>query len=163
MGRVIARAKHYLRVPVAGLTIAIATLAFLAFDAAGLSLGIFTLLLGVLGVAIGPMYSASTIITQNAVKLHQLGTATGVLNFFRLLGGAVIVAVCGAIVLGTVGDHAGVMTLEKLEASHADFAPAFRWVFAAGAIFLAIALVCVLAVEELPMRGPVRLSEAATE
>jgi EmrB/QacA subfamily drug resistance transporter len=162
MGRVIARAKHYLRVPVAGLSIAIATLAFLAYDAAGLSLGVFALLLGALGVAIGPMFSASTIITQNAVKLHQLGTATGALNFFRLLGGAIIVAVCGAIILGAVGDHAGVMTLEKLEASHANFAPAFRWVFATDAIFLTIALASVLVVEELPMRGPVRLTDPAT-
>ncbi len=39
---------------------------------------------------------------QNAVKPHQLGTATGTLNFFRTLGGAIVVAVFGAIVLGGV-------------------------------------------------------------
>ena len=128
-----------------------------------MSLGAFTLLLGVLGVAIGPMYPTSTIVMQNAVKLHQLGTATGALNFFRLLGGAIIVAVFGAIVLGSAGDHAGVMTLEKLAAGHADFAPAFRLVFIAAAIFLAIALACVLAVEERPLHGPVRLTDPAAE
>ena len=100
-----------------------------------LSLVEFTLLIGVLGVAIGPMYQTSTIVTQNAVKPHQLGTATGALNFFRLLGGAVIVAVFGAIVLGSTSGGSAVITLEKLAAGHADFAPGFRLVFIAGAIF----------------------------
>jgi len=162
-GRLIVRLTHYMRVPIVGLIVAIATLAFLAVFPAGLSLGAFTLLLGVLGIAIGPMYPASTIVMQNAVKLHQLGTATGALNFFRLLGGAIIVATFGAIVLGNAGDHAGVVTLEKLAVGHPDFAPAFRLVFIAAAVFLAIALACVLAVEERPLHGPVRLTDLAAE
>jgi hypothetical protein len=40
---------------------------------------------------------------QNAVALHQLDTATAVANFFRQLGGALIVAIFGAIVLSGVG------------------------------------------------------------
>ena len=110
-GRLLVRLTHYMRVPIVGLVIAIATLAFLAFDPAGLPLGAFAVLLGVLGVAIGPMYPTSTIVMQNAVKLHQMGTATGTLNFFRLLGGAIIVAAFGAIVLGSAGEHAGIGTL----------------------------------------------------
>jgi len=162
-GRLIVRVTHYMRVPVVGLVIAIGTLGFLAFDPARLPLGGFALLLGVLGAAMGPMYPTSTIVMQNAVKLHQMGTATGTLNFFRLLGGAIVVAAFGAIVLGSAGDHAGAMTLEKLSAGHADFAPAFRLVFIAAAIFLAVALACVLAVEERPLHGPVRLADAAAE
>jgi len=162
-GRLLVRLTHYMRVPIVGLVIAIGTLGFLAFDPAGLPLGGFALLLGVLGAAMGPMYPTSTIVMQNAVKLHQMGTATGTLNFFRLLGGAIIVAAFGAIVLGSAGDHAGAMTLEKLAAGHADFGPAFRLVFIAAAIFLAVALACVLAVEERPLHGPVRLADAAAE
>ncbi len=162
-GRLIARLTHYMRVPIVGLVIAIATLGFLAVDPARLSLGAFTALLGVLGTAIGPMYTTSTIVMQNAVKLHQMGTATGTLNFFRLLGGAIIVAAFGAIVLGSASDHAGVVTLEKLAAGHADFAPAFRLVFIAAAICLAIALACVLAVEERPLHGPVHRADPAAE
>jgi len=162
-GRLIVRLTHYMRVPIVGLIIAIVTLGFLAAEPAGLSLGVFSVLLGILGAAIGPMYPASTILMQNAVKLHQLGIATGALNFFRLLGGAVIVAVFGAIVLGSAGDHTGVVTLEKLAAGHADFAHVFRFVFIAAAIFLAIALVCVLTVEERPLHGPVRLGDSAAE
>ena len=59
-----------------------------------------------LGCGLGPMYPVSTIVMQNVVKPHQLGTATGTLNFFRTLGGALVVAIFGAIVLGGVGDGA---------------------------------------------------------
>ncbi len=162
-GRLLARLTHYMRVPIVGLVIAIATLGLLAIDPARLSLGVFALLLGVLGTALGPMYPASTVVMQNAVKPHEMGTATGTLNFFRLLGGAIIVAAFGAIVLGSASDAGGVMTLQKLAAGHADFAPAFRLVFIAAAICLAIALACVLAVEERPLHGPVRLDDPAAE
>jgi MFS family permease len=118
-------------------------------------------LLGVLGIGIGPMFPASTIVMQNGVKAHQLGTATGALNFFRLLGGAIVVAAFGAIVLGSAGG--GVMTLEKLQAAHADFAPAFRMVFIAGALFLLVAVGCVMAVEERPLHGPIRLADRAAD
>ena len=160
-GRLFARLTHYLRVPIAGLVVGIAALAFLTFDAAGLSLGSFCAVLALLGVAMGPMYPTSTIVMQNAVKLHQLGIATGALNFFRLLGGAIIVAVFGAMVLGSAGGHGGIATLEKLAAGHADFAPAFRLVFAAAGIFLAIALACLLVLEERPLHGPVRIVDPA--
>jgi EmrB/QacA subfamily drug resistance transporter len=162
-GRLIARMTHYLRVPMVGLIVAIAALGLLAVNPAKLSLGTFSLLLGVLGVGIGPMYPSSTIVMQNAVKPHQMGTATGTLNFFRLLGGAVIVAAFGAIVLGSAGDHAGVMTLERLSGGAADFASAFRCVFIAAAIFLGIALACLLAVEERPLHGPLRRADAEAE
>jgi MFS family permease len=162
-GRLMVRLTHYLRVPVIGLVIAIATFAVLAAEAANLSFVGFTTLLGVLGVAIGPMYPTSTIVMQNAVKLHQLGTATGALNFFRLLGGAIIVAAFGAIVLGSTGELRGAMTLETTGTGHADFAPAFRLVFIAGAAFLAIALAAVLAVEERPLHGPARLADQAAD
>jgi EmrB/QacA subfamily drug resistance transporter len=162
-GRLLVRLTHYMRLPIVGLVVAIVALGILAAEPAGLSFGVFTALLGVVGAGIGPMYPTSTIVMQNAVKLHQLGTATGALNFFRLLGGAVIVAVFGAIVLGSAGDHTGVVTLEKLAAGHADFAPVFRYVFIAAAVFLAIALACVLAVEERPLHGPIRLGDPAAE
>ena len=141
-GRLIARLVHYMRVPMVGLIVAIATFAFLAVLTSGLSLVAFTALLGVLGLAIGPMYPTSTIVMQNAVAPHQLGTATGVLNFFRLLGGAIVVAAFGAIVLGNIAELGGVTTLEKLGAAHSNLAPAFRLVFICGAAFLAIALGC---------------------
>jgi len=161
--RAIVHLTHYMRVPIGGLLIAVAALAALAADAAGLTLGEVVGLLFVLGCGLGPMYPVSTIVMQNVVKPHQLGTATGTLNFFRTLGGAIVVAVFGAIVLGGIGDTSGIMTLEKIAAGHGDLAPAFRWVFIAAAICLGISFVCLLAVEERPLHGPVRIAEEAAE
>ena len=161
--RIIVRVTHYMRVPLAGLLVAVSALAVLAANPAGRTLGEVVALLFVLGCGVGPMYPVSTIVMQNAVKPHQLGTATGTLNFFRTLGGAIIVALFGAIVLGGVADSSGVMTLERLQAAHGDMAPAFHWVFIAAAVCLAISFVCLLAVEEQPLHGPVRLAEEAAE
>jgi hypothetical protein len=75
------------------------------------------------------------------------------------LGGAIIVAAFGAIVLGGSTNGSEVVTLEHLAASHADLAPAFRAVFIAAAVCLAIAFASLLAVEERPLHGPLRRSE----
>ncbi len=161
--RLMVRLTHYMRVPMVGLAVAVMALATLSVNPAGHSVGEVVLLIFAIGCGLGPMYPVSTVVMQNVVKPHQLGTATGTLNFFRTLGGAIIVAVFGAIVLGGVTGNSGAMTLEKLAASHGDLAPAFHWVFIAAATCLAISFVCLFAVEERPLHGPVRLSESAAE
>jgi EmrB/QacA subfamily drug resistance transporter len=161
--RLIVRIKHYMRVPIAGLIVAIAALGVLAYDPAGHTLMEVVALLLVLGFGIGPMYPVSTIVMQNGVKPHQLGTATGTLNFFRTLGGAMVVALFGAIVLGGIGDHPGVMTLEKIAAGHSDLASSFHWVFIAAAACLGVSLLCLLVIEERPLHGPMRVPERVTE
>src|SRR5215470_1405542 len=149
--RLMVRLAHYMRVPLAALLFAVTALGVLAADPSDPSIARLVLLLFVLGCGVGPMYPMSTIVMQNAVKPHQLGTATGTLNFFRTLGGAIIVAVFGAIVLG--GDAAGT-TLERLATAHGDLGPAFQWVFIAAIVCVAIAFCCLLAVEERPLHGP---------
>ena len=157
--RLMVQLAHYMRVPLAGLLFAVMALGVLAVDPVNQSIARLGFLLFVLGCGVGPMYPMSTIVMQNAVKPHQLGTATGTLNFFRSLGGAIIVAVFGAIVLGSGVDGAGVITLERLAAAHGDLAPAFRWVFIAAVFCLAIAFGSLLAVEERPLHGPLCRSE----
>jgi MFS family permease len=161
--RLMVRITHYFRVPLAGLIFAMAGLGILAADPAGHTLAGVMGLLFILGLGVGPMYPLSTIVMQNAVKPHQLGTATGTLNFFRTLGGAIVVAVFGTIVLGGVGDGSGVMTLEKVAAQHRDLAPAFHWVFIAATVFLAISFLCLLVVEERPLHGPMRAAASVVE
>jgi hypothetical protein len=103
------------------------------------------------------MYPTTTIIIQNAVASHHLGIATGTLNFFRQLGGAIIVAVFSAIVLGGVEGGVAARALGEASrgASAAEFAVRFRFVFIAAAVMLAISLAALLAIEERPLRGPV--------
>jgi hypothetical protein len=93
---------------------------------------------------------------QNTVKPYQLGTATGTLNFFRTLGGAMVVAAFGAIVLGGMTTASPAMTIDKLVSGHGDLGPAFHWVFLAAASCLAISFICLLGVEERPLHGPLR-------
>jgi MFS family permease len=161
--RLMVRLKHYMRIPMLSLTLAIIVLALLAADPAGYSWPVIALLLFGLGMGLGPMYPMSTLVTQNSVKPHQMGTATGTLNFFRTLGGALIVAVFGALVLGGVSDNSGVMTLEKVAAMHSNLAPAFKNVFIAAIVCLATALGCLLLVEERPMQGPRHAADIGVE
>jgi EmrB/QacA subfamily drug resistance transporter len=151
-GRLIARLTHYLRVPLAGIALGVAALAALAADPAGYSLTSVAALFFLAGAGLGSMYPVTTVVIQNAVVPHQLGTATGTLNFFRSLGGAIIVAAFSAIVLGAVEGAGGLDALKG--AGRADFAGIFRWVFACAMGFSLAAFVCVGLIEERPLRGP---------
>jgi MFS family permease len=159
VARLMVRLTHYLRLPLIGLAIGAVALGVLATNTAGLSIVELGMSLFALGMGLGPMYPVTTIVMQNGVKPHQMGTATGTLNFFRTLGGAIIVALFGAILLGAgAGAVSGVATLEKLALNHGDMAPAFHWLFIAAAICVGISFLCLLAVEERPLHGPVRLA-----
>jgi hypothetical protein len=145
-------------VPMVGLPLGIATLAIFAIWPDTFSVAEVAALLVFGGLGMGTMYPTTTVIIQNAVLPHQLGTATGTLNFFRQLGGALVVAVFGAIVLGGLdGRASGTLVLQRLAdagGSTADFALPFRFVFIAAASFLAAAFVAVLCIAERPLRGP---------
>jgi EmrB/QacA subfamily drug resistance transporter len=157
-GRLMVRTAHYKRVPLGGLVLGIVMLAAFAARPAGLSLLEVSVLLAIGGTGLGVMYPVTTTIIQNAVPAHQLGIATGALNFARLLGGAIIVAAFGAIVLGGIDTGGRGLTLEMLRGgaklAGADFASVFGWLFASAAVFLAAGLIAVLAIEERPLRGP---------
>jgi MFS family permease len=161
-GRLMVRTPHYKRVPAGGLVLGIVMLAVLALRPAGLSLAEVCGLLAIGGAGLGVMYPVTTTIVQNAVAPHQLGTATGALNFARQLGGTIIVAAFGSILLGGFDSHGHGLTLDLLRlggGTGADFAALFRLIFAVGAGFLAAGLLAVLAIEERPLRG--RQEEAA--
>ena len=133
-------------------------LAVLAAMPGGLSLPEVGALLAVGGAGLGVMYPMTTTIVQNAVAPHQLGIATGALNF--------------AAPARRRDHRRGVRRHRarrrrhrrpRADARHAarrrrsrarDFAEVFRWLFAAGAVFLAAGLIAVLGIEEQPLRGP---------
>jgi EmrB/QacA subfamily drug resistance transporter len=156
-GRLMVRIKRYKRVPVVAVPIAVSALLALAAFPATLSLGEVAALLALAGAGVGPMYPATTVIIQNAVLPHQFGIATGSLNFFRTLGGAIIVAIFAAIVLGGLHAPDAGLTLDRLmhtAPSGTDFAEPFRRVFIAAAAFLASALIAIAMIEEHPLQGP---------
>ena len=159
-GRLMSRLEHYKRVPVLAMPLGIVVLIVLSVAPGEFSLLEVGALLTIAGAGMGPMYPTTTVMIQNAVPLHQLGIATGTVSFFRQLGGAIIVAIFAAIVLG--GRNG--LTLDKLAGAGAGtLAPSFRWVFIAAAGFLAIALLALLAIREQPLRGPAQREAAASE
>jgi MFS family permease len=149
-GRLFIRWVHYKRVPLAGLLLAAAGLLPLAMAPTGFSPAATLVLITVVGFGFGPMYPFTIVVVQNAVTLDRLGIATGTMNFFRALGTTFIVAAFGAIVLAGAPVMRG-MTVDAALAG--DIASSFRLIFASCIICIAVAFVCVLALEERPLRG----------
>ena len=61
------------------------------------------LAVSVVGYGTGTIFPIATVCVQNAVWRHEVGTATGALNFFRALMSALAVAIMGAILLAGLG------------------------------------------------------------
>ncbi len=148
-GRLIARLTHYKRVPLAGLVFSIAALVPLAYAPTGFSPAVSLGLIALAGFGLGPTFPFTIVVVQNSVPLHQLGIATGTMNFFRSLGSTFIVTGFGAIVLA----GAPVMRGASADALAGMDAAAFRYVFAAAIVCLAIAAACILSLAERPLRG----------
>jgi MFS family permease len=156
-GRLLVRFSHYKWVPLVGLLLSIAALVPLALAPTGFSPVAALGLIALVGLGLGPTFPFTIVVVQNAVALHQLGIATGTMNFFRALGSTFIVAGFGAIVLAGTPPVRGMSAGAVLAGT--DAAEAFRWVFAAAICCLAIALACVLALAERPLRGSSQLKK----
>jgi hypothetical protein len=155
-GRAMLHLTHYKRVPMAGLAVALAGAGVLAAFSGGISLVPFCIVLAIVSVGLGTLLPVATVSIQNAVHSHQLGTATAVANFFRQIGGALIVAVFGAIVLGGVGVAGAQLSPEALKLGTVDretMVTLFRYVFGAAGLGFALALVSLARMKELPLRG----------
>ncbi|QIB32316.1 MDR family MFS transporter [Ancylobacter pratisalsi] len=155
-GQVMGRVDHYKRVPILGLVCAVGALVALALGPLAPPLWLVVLTTGVTGIGLGTVLPVSTVAIQNAVPLPQLGTTTGLANFFRSLGAAILTAGFGAIVVGASGLQGNGMIEGVLGGGHGGslaLAQAFRWVFLAGAGALTLSLVAILAMEERPLRG----------
>jgi len=148
--------KHYKRAPVIGMWLALAALVILV-GRPDLPLLYVTLLLCVVGTAVGLVFPVTTVAIQNAVPHRQVGIAMGALNFFRSLASAFVVAVMGAILLAGLGatpERGSVSVVAiSMNAAGADVAMTFRYVFLSALIFLALSLVALLLMEERPLRS----------
>jgi hypothetical protein len=84
-----------------------------------------------------------------------MGTSTGAMNFSRSLGGALIVAAFGAILLGggVAGGLHGVPAGGGHVAASPEVVAAFGWMFLAASAGLLCAFVSLAAMEERPLRG----------
>jgi EmrB/QacA subfamily drug resistance transporter len=157
-GRALSRFEHYKRVPIVALSLAIVAAAFLALWPTA-PVWLVVAALTVISMGCGATYPVCTVSVQNAVPLHQVGTATGAMNFFRALMSALEVAILGAIVVAGfgVGTERGRGTDAVVQAASAlgsDVSHVFGLMFAAAGLFLAIGLLALIFMEERPLRGP---------
>ncbi len=144
--QLIARHTRYKVVPLIGLAVAIASVAWLAWQVRDVNPLGFELLLAILGVGFGPIAPLSTTALQNTVAIHQFGTAIGTLNFTRTLYATILVAVCGALLNDSDAVGGAVVATGPLAAS------GFQMVFVAAAASLGIAFVATVLLEEKPLR-----------
>ena len=151
-GRAMARLEHYKRVPLTAMPCAAVAALVLMAGAGSLPIWALSLLLAVISIALGTLLPISTVSIQNAVALHQLGTATATANLCRQLGGAVMVAIFGTIVLGTGATGVSQLTV----GGDAALIEAFRIVFGVVALGSIGAFATMVLMEERPLSGPSR-------
>ncbi len=161
-GRSMMYFKQYKRLPLVGMTVGVVACAILALGALSLPFAVLELAMFLISVGLGTVLPLSTIVIQNAVARHQLGTATATMNFFRSLGGALIVAVFGTIVVG--GGAASGTRLEtgRLNGDEVlQLAHTYQWVFGAADVGLLMALLFLAVMQQRPLRD--RRNEPAAE
>jgi EmrB/QacA subfamily drug resistance transporter len=161
-GRLVSRTGRYRSLVTVGLaaaTLSFAALAWSALTGGGVAISEFILV--VLGLGIGVSFPNLTTAIQNAVERADRGAATATAAFFRSLGGAVGVALSGAILTARLQIlmPGGIRVLtvggQMPIAEHAAVVDAYRHAlsttFLAGAIIAAIACLTVALSPERPL------------
>ena len=185
-GRVITRTGLWKRYLVGGMVLVVAGLALLALIDDTTSLWFVGGGMAVLGLGLGAVMQNLVLSVQNNVAQSDLGAASSVVAFFRTMGGSVGVSALGAVLSHQVADRVDaalsrlglhpdthrsggipdVSTLDEPFRSifeHA-FGQATGHLFLVALPFAVLALVCVLFIEEVPLRTTIlREDEMAAE
>ncbi len=90
--------------PVVGTVLMAAALALLSQIHAGTSLVVVSLDIALLGLGLGMTMQVLVLAVQNAAQPRDIGIATSSANFFRSMGGAVGIAVFGALLTSRLHD-----------------------------------------------------------
>lgn len=151
-GRAMARLTHYKRVPLAAMPCAAVGALVLVAGAGSLPIWAVSLILAVVSTAFGTLLPVSTVSIQNAVALHQLGTATATANLCRQLGGAIMVAVFGTIIVGSGGGE----VVRASAAQSAGLLAALRILFGIVASGAVAAFITMIFMEERPLGGRIQ-------
>jgi EmrB/QacA subfamily drug resistance transporter len=174
-GRVLLRSGRYKPAQIIGLAVALAAFAALAWGIAmAQGFAVIEPSIFVLGLGLGLVMPNMTIAVQNALPAAHRGVGTATLAFFRSLGGLIGVTGAGAILarqlqmatgaavrLGAKPDSLAEGSLPQVSTwspeAQAAVIPIYRHAiattFTVGACIVAIALVAILFLPELPLRA----------
>ena len=152
-GRAIERTGRYKAFPIAGLALMTVSLAALAVAAGDPSRTTIAIGIAVFGIGFGMVGQVLTVAVQNAVDRRRLGVAMATTSFFRALGGAVGAAALGAVFAARAGTAGADSPAAVAGAARADVIDAVQTVFLVAAPVAALALVVVIALQEVPLRG----------
>ena len=154
-GQVLGRVRHYKRLPMIMLTLAVTAVTTLAVCADRLTPLTFQLLLIAVGAGFGPIPSFTAVAMQNVVARHQLGIAVGTMNFSRNLYATMLIAIFGAMVLaGAPGGE----SLRGALTAGAVGAHGFARVFFVAAASFFVALIAIVLMEEKPLQTDVDIA-----
>ena len=162
-GRVLRRSGRYKPAQIVGLVTAVAAFAVLAWSTGtAQSLGVIEPSIFALGLGLGLVMPNMTIAVQNALSTAHRGVGTATLAFFRSLGGLIGVTGAGAI-LAVQLHKASILASEGgIEPSSwspqakaialAVYRHAIATTFICGACIMAVALMVIFFLPELPLR-----------
>jgi len=104
-GRIITRTGRYKVFPVVGLIVVAVGLGLFSLLGVDTPLPVAGAYMLVLGAGLGMVMQVLVLAVQNAVEHRDLGTATSAATFFRSMGGALGVAVFGALLSDRLGRY----------------------------------------------------------
>ncbi|MBL8664700.1 MAG: MFS transporter [Candidatus Odyssella sp.] len=165
-GRVMMRTGRYKFLPIVGMALAALGYGAFAFTAAAYSETLHVGVMAAIGAGIGMVFPVVTISVQNAVPARNLGVATSANGLARMLGGAIGVAILGAVLAGSLevmmqklggARFGGAATLAALPPAQrsqllAMAESTYAAMFYACAAMTLLALVAALLMKELPLR-----------
>jgi EmrB/QacA subfamily drug resistance transporter len=179
-GQGVSRLGRYRIFPILGTGAAALTCAAMAVWGLGRSFGFDAAVTGLYGVALGFQLSPMSVAVQNALDWRDTGVGMSCLIFFRLMGGALGVALFSAVLIGSLnamalaipghealGDNPGLVLFhikeqggpvapELMRALDQAVVAAFRRVFVVATVILALAFLAALWLKEVPLRRSVR-------
>jgi predicted MFS family arabinose efflux permease len=149
-GRRMARTGGYKAFPIAGLALMAGALGLLAALAGHPSQAATGGALAVFGLGFGMVTQILIVAVQNSVERRELGVATAVTGFFRALGGASGAAALGAVFAAGAGANVSDVGAAALRTNVID---GVQSVFIVAAPLAALALIIVLRLPEMPLKG----------
>ncbi len=156
--------KHYKRMPLIGLTIAILSLGPLAIWPASMPTVLVLLLLTLIGAGLGTVFPVSTVVHAERGVAHADGRSPPAppissARCFPRWWWRCWARSCWA---GSAASPACRWRCWRASASANELAYAFRFVFLACALVLTFGLAFLISMEERPLKGPSAPSQGAT-